>query len=96
MVEQFDFGTENLKPRKILVYIPEDRYKGFLEKCEPWRGEYEVLRDSVVARNSKGESSVVMVCAVLHAKMLLDLACQVYPEAAPYIRDSIRVERKPR
>jgi len=81
--------------KTILVDIPINHYNGFLQKCEGWRGELDILKKAVVTHDLDGHGQAEILCEVMHAELLRDLALSIYPRAAIYIEDSIRVARQP-
>jgi hypothetical protein len=89
------FTAADAASKIILVDIPIDHYNGLLEKCEPWRGEFDILKNAVITHDVDGQGKVEFLCAVMHAELLHDLAVHVYPLATVYIEDSIRAAREP-
>jgi hypothetical protein len=79
----------------IFVDIPIDHYNGFLQKCEAWRGELDILKKAVVTHDLDGQGKAEIPCEVMHAELLRDLALSIYPPAAIDIEDSIKVARQP-
>lgn len=96
MNRQFRAASEktNSASKTIFVDIPFDHYNGFLEKCEPWRGEFAILKNAVITHDSDGDQAEFL-CKVMQAELLRDLAVNVYPLATVYIEDSIRAAREP-
>jgi hypothetical protein len=93
---QFCTASEEADAAKIiLVDIPVDSYNGFLEKCETWRGEFDILETAVISHDLDRQGYVEIPCEVMHAELLRDLALTMYPLAVAYIEDSIKVARQP-
>ena len=80
---------------KILIHIPMEDYNKFVQRCDASRREYETLKNGVIKRDGKKRVSVEILCNVEDAKMLLQLATQICPLAAPYINESISLARQP-
>jgi hypothetical protein len=80
---------------KILVDIPMDDYNMFLQKCEATRPEYELLKNGIITKDREKRDAVEILCDVEDAKMILDLASQICPHAAPHVQESISLARKP-
>ena len=80
--------------KTILVRIPIDRYNNFLEKCESWRGEFNILKNGVITRDGSEQKQVEIRCNAMHAELLSDLAKSVYPDATLDIEESIRLSRE--
>lgn len=81
---------------KIFVDIPMDHYTGFVERCDASRPEFEILKNGMITRDRQEMRAVEILCEVQDAKMILDLATQVYPHAAPHLEASISLARQPR
>ena len=96
MNRQFCTASEETDAAKIiLVDIPVDHYKTFLQKCEAWRGEFDILKNAVISHDLERQGYVEIPCEVMHAELLRDLALTIYPLAVAYIEDSIKVARQP-
>jgi hypothetical protein len=96
MNRQFCTASEETDAAKIiLVDIPVDHYNAFLQKCETWRGEFDILKNAVIRHDLDRQGYVEMPCEVMHAELLRDLALTIYPLAVAYIEDSIKVARQP-
>jgi hypothetical protein len=95
MVSHFYSASEGRHIRTtIRVNIPMDRYNGLLGRCEAWRGEYDILKNSSVIGDPESRNSIEISCETLQAEMLLELARRIYPAAAPYIEESIHLARR--
>lgn len=74
---------------KILVEMPLDDYDVLLAKCPPTNVMYEILKNGLVTPYPDGNDStrtVVVLCTEADAAKIVDLARQLYPSAAPNIR----------
>ena len=80
---------------KILVIIPLHAYDGFVSACPVTSGKYKTLKNGVVINDPQHGKAVEILCAPLHARVVLGLAKVVYPDAASYIEESIRLARQP-
>lgn len=80
---------------KILIDIPMDDYNNFLQRCDATRPEYEMLRNGMITRDREKRPAVEILCDLEDAKMILDLAGEVYPHAVPHVQESINLARKP-
>jgi hypothetical protein len=75
----------------IFVNIPINHYNAFLQKCEAWRDELDILKKAVVTHDLGGQGKAEILCELMHAELLRDLALSIYMPAAMYIEDSIKV-----
>jgi len=80
----------------IFVDIPIDHYNGLLQKCEPWRGEFDILKNAVITHDLDGQDSAEFLCKTMQAELLRDLAVRIYPLATVYIEDSIKAASRRR
>ena len=74
---------------KTLVELPLDDYDVLLAKCPTTHVMYEILKNGLVTPYPDGNDStrtVVILCTEADAAKILDLARQLYPSAAPNIR----------
>lgn len=81
----------------ILVSMPVEIYDGLLQKCSIMSREYLILKNGVVRRDlddSSAAPTVEILCEPQRAKFLLDFATLVYPDAVPYIEQSINQNRQ--
>jgi hypothetical protein len=79
----------------IFVDIPIDHYNGLLRKCEPWRGEFDILKNAVITHDLDGEDTAEFLCNTMQAELLRELAVRIYPLATLYIEESITAAREP-
>ena len=56
--------------KTIFVDIPINHYNGFLQKCEGWRGELDILKKAVVTHDLDGHGQAEILCEVMHAELL--------------------------
>lgn len=80
---------------KILVVIPIDVYKGFLRTLPIVSREYKLLKNGLIIEHPRNGKAVEFASEVQHAIELVGRAKLVYPDAAPYIEESIRLARVP-
>lgn len=80
---------------KILLVLPIKVYDGFVNACSPNSGQYQTLKNAVILDDAQYGKSAGIMCEPIHARVLLGLAQAIYPEAAPYIEESIRLGRQP-
>ena len=80
---------------KILIDIPMDDYNNFLQRCDAARPEYEMLKNGIITQDREKRRAVEILCAVEDAKMILDLASEIYPHAVPHVQESISLARRP-
>jgi hypothetical protein len=96
MNRQFCTASDEADAAKtILVEIPVDHYNGLFQKCETWRGEFDILKNAVISHDLDGQGNVEIPCEVMHAELLRDLALSMYPLAVACIENSIKVARHP-
>lgn len=88
-------AAEDAAAKVIFVDIPIAHYNGFVQKCEAWRGEFEILKNAVVVDGSDGQKKAEFLCDLTQAELLRDLAAHIYPLATVYIDDSIKSARHP-
>ena len=80
---------------QILVLIPTDVYDGFVRVCPQNSGQYKALKNGVIIDDWRYGKAVEILCAPTYARVLLGLARTIYPDAVPYIEESIKLDRKP-
>jgi hypothetical protein len=80
---------------KILVDIPMNDYTNFLQRCDASRPEYEMLKNGIITQDREKRPAVEILCDVEDAKMILNLASEVYPYAVAHVRECISLARKP-
>ena len=76
--------------------MPVERYDAFFDKCRPSGPELSILqRGMLVRRPHDGHYARTMQidCDVIHARRLLELARQIYPEAIPDIEHALAAPR---
>lgn len=97
MNRQFCAASEEADAAKIiLVDLPVVHYNALLQKCEIWRGEFDILKNAAINHDLDGQDNVQIPCEMMHAELLRDLALSRYPLAVAYIEDSIEVARQPK
>jgi hypothetical protein len=79
---------------EILVVIPTDVYDRFVRVCPPNSGQYNALKNGVIIDDRRYGKAVEILCAPAYARVLLGLARTIYPDAVPYIEESIKLDRK--
>lgn len=77
------------------MVIPIGAYDGFLRTLPIVSREYKLLKNGLIIDHPHHGRAVEFACDVVHAIDLAGRAKMVYPEAAPYIEESIRVARIP-
>jgi hypothetical protein len=80
---------------KILVDIPMDDYNNFLQRCDANRPEYEMLKNGIITQDREKRPAVEILCEVEDARMILELASEIYPHAVAHVEESINLARKP-
>jgi hypothetical protein len=63
--------------------------------CPVTSGQYSTLKNGVVINDPQYGKAIEILCEAVHARVLLGLAKVIYPDAAPYIEESIRLAREP-
>jgi hypothetical protein len=79
---------------KMVIELPLDHHDRFLEKCDPSRREYEILRNGRIVRRPKDgdyERIVEIPCEVSEAQMLLAIARRLYPDAVSAIEKALAI-----
>ena len=64
-------------------------YDNFVQRCDSSRPEYETLKNGVIKCAGKKRVAVEILCSFEDAKMLLELASEIYPLAARRVIESI-------
>jgi hypothetical protein len=78
----------------LLIQLPPEHYDLFVAACEITSPEYTILKNNIVARDQSSDEPpmVEILCHMAEAKLLLEAARRVYPEAVPFIEDALSVE----
>jgi hypothetical protein len=83
--------------RCVSIEIPLATYDTFIEECEESSREYEVLKNGLIFRRTKGkdiERFVKIDCTLEDANELLLLATKVCPDAVVVIARGITTSLK--
>ena len=77
----------------VVIKLPPEHYDLFVTACEITSPEYTILKNNLVARTQSSEElpTVDILCDLDEAKLLLETARRVYPEAVPFIEDAMNV-----
>lgn len=78
----------------VMLTMPLEPYDGFVKKLEPSSRAYAIMLNGCIDRlTTEGRSvgAMKILCHIDEATMLLDIAKQVHPDAAPYIADSVNL-----
>ena len=77
----------------LLIRLPSEHYDLFVAACEITSPEYTILKNNIAARhqNSDEQPTVEIMCDMDEAKLLLETARRLYPEAMPFIEDALSV-----
>jgi hypothetical protein len=81
---------------RVVIEMSLPYYDRFLFRCDPGSREYAVLKNGIIVRRPKVahfERIVEIDCTVEEARVLLDLAKQLYPPVVPDIEKAIAVPR---
>jgi hypothetical protein len=70
---------------EMMVVIPIEAYRAMVERCDPSRAEYALLKNGVVARSTSGEERIEILCSTEQAKQIVDFAATDCPELSPLI-----------
>lgn len=76
-----------------MIQLPPEHYDLFVAACDITSPEYTVLKNNIVSTQQSSEEppTVDILCDLDEAKLLLETAKRVYPEAAPFIEDALSV-----
>jgi hypothetical protein len=76
-----------------MIQLPPEHYDLFVAACEITSPEYTILKNNIVARHQSSEDqpTVAIMCDMDEAKLLLETAKRLYPEAVPFIEDALSV-----
>jgi len=72
-----------------------DEYNNLVQRCDPSRPEYEMLKNGLIIRDREQRTAVELLCDIDEATLLLDLARQMYPDAAVHVQERISRARQP-
>ena len=77
----------------VLIRLPPEHYDLFAAACEITSPAYTILKNNLVARHQTSDEPplVEILCDMEEAKLLLEAARRVYPEAVPFIEDAMSV-----
>ena len=77
----------------LLIRLPPEHYDLFVAACEITSPEYTILKNNIVARHQSSDEqpTVDILCEMEEAKLLLETARRLYPEAVPFIEDALSV-----
>jgi len=76
-----------------MIQLPPEHYDLFVAACDITSPEYTILKNNIVATQQSSEEppTVDVLCDLDEAKLLLETAKRLYPEAAPIIEDALSV-----
>ena len=76
-----------------MIQLPPEHYDLFVAACDITSPEYTVLKNNIVATEQSSEEppTVDILCDFDEAKLLLETAKRVYPDADPFIEDALSV-----
>jgi len=76
-----------------MIQLPPEHYELFAAACEITSPEYTILKNNIAAshQNSEEPPTVEILCDMDEAKLLLETAKRLYPEAVPFIEDALSV-----
>jgi hypothetical protein len=77
----------------VLIQLPPEHYELFVAACEITAPEYTILKNNIVARDQSSDEPpmVEILCDMDEAKLLLETARELYPDAVPFIEDALNV-----
>jgi hypothetical protein len=77
----------------VVIQLPAEHYDLFVAACDITSPEYTILKNNLVARHQSPDEqpTVEILCDMDEAKLLLETAQRVYPEAVPFIEDALSV-----
>ena len=78
---------------RIIVDIPMEHYNNLLQRCDAKRPEFETLKNGVINR-VKEPQAVEILCPIEEARLLLEFATEIYPQAAVHVAHSIDAGRE--
>ena len=76
-----------------MIQLPPEHYDVFVAACEITSPEYTILKNNIVARHQSSEEPpmIEIMCDMDEAKLLLETARRLYPEAVPFLEDAMSV-----
>jgi hypothetical protein len=77
----------------VLIRLPPEHYDLFAGACDITSPAYTILKNNLVSRHQTSDEPplVEILCDMDEAKLLLEAARQVYPDAVPFIEDAMSV-----
>ena len=77
----------------VLIRLPPEHYDLFVGALEITSAQYTILKNNLVARQQSSQEPpiVEVLCDLDEAKLLLEAAKRVYPDAMPFIEDAMSV-----
>ena len=73
----------------VTVKMPLGIHSGFMGRCLISSREFAALKNSVIEQGPGDASSVKILCEVVDANLMLDLALKFYHPAIPFIEQAI-------
>ena len=76
-----------------MIQLPPEHYDLLVAACEITSPEYTILKNNRVASHQSNEEPpmIEIMCDMEEAKLLLETARRLYPEAAPFLEDAMSV-----
>ena len=76
-----------------MIQLSPEHYDLFVAACEITSPEYTILKNNIVARHQSSEEPpmIEIMCDMEEAKLLLETARRLYPEAVPFLEDAMSV-----
>ena len=77
----------------LTIQLPPEHYDLFVAACEITSPEYTILKNNIAARHQSSDEqpTVEIMCDMDEAKLLLETARRLYPEAVRFIEDALSV-----
>ena len=73
----------------VTVKMPLGIHSGFIGRCLLSSREFAALKNSVIEHGPGNASLVKILCEVVDANLMLDLALKFYHPAVPFIEQAI-------
>ena len=73
----------------VTVKMPLGIHSGFMGRCLLSSCEVAALKNSVIEHGPGNASSVKILCGIVDANLMLDLALKFYHPAVPFVEQAI-------
>jgi hypothetical protein len=72
---------------RTLIEIPREHHGKLMAKCGTSDQEYKILSHGILMPSRDNDNVIVFLCEPEQAKLIIDFATRVYPNAVPEIKE---------